>query len=200
MNPRKEFLLTLFRLLEQKAVPYCVLRNYANIYEDNSSDIDLGVEPEQVLRLKDCLAEAARASNHHFVLRTQYINYSYVYWHPKGGFLRIDIETEVRWRIFPILTAKSIVGLRRKEGALYVPHPRHESVILWVSAIWRGHLSERYRSQLTRLYQQLADAKELQRTFNASFGRVGQKLVGFQARLSDGAPGPRLWRPRGGPS
>jgi hypothetical protein len=193
MSPRKEFLLALFRQLDQKAVPYCVLRNYANIYEDESSDIDLVAEPEQVLRLKDCLAEAALATNHHLVLRALYTNYSYVYWHPEGGFLRIDIETEVRWRVFPILTAKSVVGLRRKEGALYAPHPRHESVILWVAAIWRGHLSERYRSQLMRLYQPLADSKDLQRTFNASFGAVGRKLVGFQARLIDETPGPRLW-------
>ena len=192
MSPRREFLMALFRLLEQRSVPYCVLRNYANIYEDTSSDIDLAVEPEHVLRLKDCLAEAALASNHHLVLRALFTNYSYVYWHPEGGFLRIDIETEVRWRIFPVLTAKSIVGLRRKEGVFYVPHPRHESVILWAAAIGRGHLSERYRSQLMRLYQQLADPNELQLTFNASFGRVGPQLVGFQARLIDETPSPRL--------
>ena len=193
MNPRKEFLLALFRILDQKAVPYCVLRNYANIYEDNSSDIDLGVEPEHVPRLKECLTEAALVSNNHLVLRTLYVNYSYVYWHPEGGFLRIDLETEVRWRIFPVLTAKSIVGLRRKEGAFYVPHPRHESVILWVAAVWRGYLSERYRLQLARLYRQLANPEELQRTFNASFGGIGPELAGCQAALPGQAPGPRVW-------
>ena len=192
MSSRKEFLLALFRLLDQKAVPYCVLRNYANIYEDESSDIDLAIEPEHFLRLKECLAEAALASDHRLILRAQYTNYSFVYWHPEGGFLRIDIETEVRWRIFPVLTAKSIVGLRRKEGDFYVPHPRHESAILWVAAIWRGHLSDRYRSQLTRLYQQLANPEELQRAFNAAFGAFGLELVGIQARLIDETPGPRL--------
>jgi hypothetical protein len=84
MSPRKDFLLALFRLLDQKAVPYCVLRNYADIYEDESSDIDLAAEPEYVLRLKDSLAEAASASNHHLVLRALFTNYSYVYWHPEG--------------------------------------------------------------------------------------------------------------------
>ena len=192
MSPRREFLMALFRLLEQRSVPYCVLRNYADIYEDTSSDIDLAVEPEQVLRLKDCLAEAALASDHRLVLCAVYTNYSYVYWHQEGGFLRIDIETEIRWRIFPVLTAKSIVGLRRKEGVFYVPHPRHESAILWVAAIWRGQLSERYRRQLMRLYQQLANPKELQRTFNASFGAFGLGLVGVQGRLIDETPSPRL--------
>ena len=55
MSPRKEFLRALFRILEQKAVPYCVLRNYANIYENTSSDVDVAVEPQHVLRFKDCL-------------------------------------------------------------------------------------------------------------------------------------------------
>jgi hypothetical protein len=177
MSPRKEFLLALFRILDQKAVPYCVLRNYANIYENTSSDVDVAVEPEHVLRFKDCLTEAAAASNHHLVLRARYINYSYVYWHAEGGFVRVDIETEVRWHIFPVLTAKAIVGLRRRKGAFYIPHPRHESAILWSAAIWRGQLSDRYRSQLARLYEQATTPREFQRTFIASFGAIGRELA-----------------------
>lgn len=194
MSPREQFLLALFRIVDQKAVPYCVLRNYANIYEDTSSDIDLAVEPEHVLRFKDCLAEAAAASNHHLVLRARYINYSYVYWHAEGGFVRVDIETEIRWRIFPVLTAKSVVGLRRREGAFYIPHPRHESAILWVAAIWRSSLSDRYRTQLDRLYQQVANPRELQRTFSALFGAIGQELAACQSRIISQTLDRRFWR------
>lgn len=194
MNPRREFLTALFRILDERAVPYCVLRNYNNIYDDTSSDVDLAVESEHVLNLKACLGEAAVATNHHFVLRARYVNFSYVYWHPAGGFLRIDMETEVRWRVFPVLTAKSIVTLRRKEGAFYIPHPRHESVILFVAAVWRGNLSERYRTQLARLYRQLADPGELRRTLRSTFGSMGEELAAYQARIVEAPPDRRVWR------
>lgn len=194
MSPRAEFLLALFRILDQKAVPYCVLRNYANIYEDTSSDVDVVVEPEHVLRFKDCLAEAAAASNHHLVLRARYTNYSYVYWHAKGRFVRIDIEPEVRWRVFPVLTAKAVVGLRRREGAFYIPHPRHESALLWVAAVWRGSLSDHYRNQLDRLYQQAANPRELKRTFSASFGAIGEELAACQSRIISQTFDQRFWR------
>jgi hypothetical protein len=194
MNPRKEFLLALFRILDRKPVPYCVLRNYANIYENTLTDVDIAVEPEQVLRFKECLAEAAAASNHHLVLRARYTNYSYVYWHPKGRFIRIDVETEVRWHVFPILTAKAVVGLRRREGAFYIPHPRHESAVLWVASIWRDSLSDRYREQLARLYAQAANPREFPRTFNASFGAIGEELAACQSNITSQTLDRRFWK------
>ena len=192
--PRRDFLSALFRILDEKKVPYCVLRNYQNIYEDLNSDVDLAVEPEHVLACKECLAAAAAESGHHFVLRARYVNFSYVYWHPEGGFLRIDVETEVRWRFFPVLTSKSVILLRRKEGAFYIPHPRHESAIIWVAAIWREYLSERYRLQLARLYQRLANPQELERTFRACFGRIGTELAKYQASLPDEVPDRQICR------
>jgi hypothetical protein len=194
MRPREQFLLALFRSLDRKAVPYCVQRNYANLYEDTSSDIDVAVEPEHVLEFKGCLAEAAAASDHHLVLRARYVNYSYVYWHAEGGFVRIDVETEVRWRVFPVLTAKAVVGLRRREGAFYIPHPRHESAILWVAAIWRGELSGRYRNQLAQLWQQAAYPGEFERTFSAAFGAIGPELAACQSRIGSQPFDARFWK------
>jgi len=193
-QPRKEFLTALFRVLDEKRVPYCVLRNYDAIYEEGPSDVDLGIEPEHLLSMKDCLAEAAAATGHHLVLRARYVNVSYVYWHETGGFIRIDMETEIRWRIFPVLSAKAVVGLRRRQDAFYVPHPRHESVILFVAALWRRSISERYRKQLARLHQQLSSPEELRRTFRAVFGRAGEQLAACQARILEDPPGASLWK------
>ena len=191
--PRQALLTAFFHRLEEKAVPYCVLRNYHNLYQDTSSDVDITVEPEFVSEMEECLREAAAATGHSSVLRARYVNFSYVYWHPQGGFIRIDVETEVRWRVFPILSAKALVTLRRKQDAFYIPHPRHESVVLFTAAIWRGHLSERYRQQLARLYQQVANPEELKRTFRAAFGSVAARLVACQARVLEEAADHHLW-------
>src|ERR1051326_7999898 len=103
---RGEFLAALFRILERQSVPYCVLRNYQNIYKDTTSDVDLAVEPEELGRFKQALDDAAELSGYAFIHQARYINYSYVYWHPQGDFIRVDAETEIRWRVFPILSAK----------------------------------------------------------------------------------------------
>jgi len=161
-----------------------VLRNYENLFEDNSSDIDLAVQPEDVRGLQAGLAEAAAATGHRLVQRARYINYSHVYWHSEGGFVRVDFDTEFRWRIFPVLTAKSVITLRRKAGAFYIPHPRHESAILWLAAIERGELSARYRQQLGRLYEQLVRPEELRRTFRAAFGEHGEDLASCQKQAA----------------
>jgi len=190
---RRTFLTALFQALEREGVPYCVLRNYEEIYDDASSDVDLAVEPEDIERLTDSLEEAAKASDYRFVHRARYINHSFVYWHPTEGFIRVDFETEVRWRIFLVLTAKSVIGLRRKMGVFYIPHPRHESVILFVAIIWRGQVSQRYRAQLARLYEQLANGEELRRTFSSTFGSSGERLAAYQAGILAEEPPSGLW-------
>lgn len=190
---RRTFLTVLFQALEREGVPYCVLRNYEKIYDDASSDVDLAVEPEDTERLTKSLEEAAKASDYHFVHRARYINYSFVYWHSAEGFIRVDFETEVRWRVFPVLTAKSVIGLRRKMGVFYIPHPRHEAVILFVAIIWRGQVSPRYRAQLGRLYEQLANGEELKRTFCSTFGSSGERLAAYQAKIIVEEPPPGLW-------
>jgi len=194
MNPRGEFLQALFRILEQRDVPFCILRNYENVYADIRSDVDLVVESHQVHPLQGCLAEAAASTGHHLVLSVRYINFSFVYWHAAGGFLRVDVETEQRWSIFPVLSGKAIVGLRHNHGDFYVPHPRHESVVLFLAAIWRGLISDRYRTRLSQLYGEIKDPEELRRTFRASFGSAGDALADCQARILMDAPSPQILR------
>ncbi len=193
-SARKEFLSALFESLDRKAVPYCLLRNYQNLYEDTASDVDMLVEPESLPRAEDCLAEAAAASGHQLVQRARHITFFNAYWHSAGGFIRIDLQREVRWRIFPVLTARAVLGARRKQGAFYIPDPRHESVILFVAALWRGQLSDRYHQQLARLYQELAGAAALPETFRAAFGAIGQELASCQANILNQTFPSGLWQ------
>lgn len=181
MKARKNFLLTLFRSLEQRQVPYCVARNYEDVFASITSDVDLTVEPENLAQFERCLKEAANASQYVETLRASYANFSYVFLHEQEGFLRIDVETETRWRVFPVLSAKAIVSLRRRHGEFYIPHPRHESVILLTACIWRSQVTERYRKQLAKLFDQLEKPEQLQRTFHSVFGDRASALVQYQA-------------------
>jgi thymidylate kinase len=192
MNRRREFLQALFQKLDERGVAYCVQRNYEDLYTNNASDIDFVCEAESLGSFNFCLERAATLTGYRLVLRTRYINYSQVFWYPEDSFMRLDLETEIRWRVFPILSAKAINCLRRRKGDFYVPHPRHESVILFAAGIWRGTLSERYRIQLAGLYQELKDLEQLRRTFRAVFGHIGDALAECQSVIASQEPSPGL--------
>ena len=70
MNPRGEFLQAFFRIIELREVPYCILRNYDDVFANTDSDVDLAVEPQQMQPLNECLAEAAATSGHRLVPRS----------------------------------------------------------------------------------------------------------------------------------
>jgi hypothetical protein len=194
LKTRRRFLLAFFELLDQKDVPYCVLRNYENVYEDASSDVDIVVEPAHLESFKQCLDAAAAASGCAFIHQARYTNHSFVYRHPQGTFVRVDVETEVRWRVFPVLSASTVIKNRRKYGAFYIPHPIHESVILFVASIWRGCLKSRYRDRLAALAGEIEDAEEFSHAFRAGFGRVGSRLEAAERDLRTFFPSPTLWR------
>jgi hypothetical protein len=186
MNPRQTLLTTLFESLEANGVRFCILRNYENLYTMDDTDVDLLVSPFSLACFERCLREAAARAQFRFVHAARYVNYSYVFWHRGAGFTRIDFETDVRWRLFAVLFAREVLDARLRHGEFFIPDPRHESVILFLTAVWRGTLSSRYRRQLARLYDACPDKARLRETLENAFGATGEALLELQARAATG--------------
>jgi len=184
INTRRKFLTTFFASLEANGVRYCILRNYDDLYGDASTDVDMIVSPYSLQRFERCLRESAEHAGFHFVHAARYVNYSYVFWNSIVGFLRVDFETEVRWRFFTVLTPREVLDARRRFAEFFVPHPEHESAVLFVAATWRGLMSDRYRRQLTALYLACEDKESLRCTLVKAFGPVGNALADFQAQAA----------------
>jgi thymidylate kinase len=183
MIPSREiFLTTFFASLERNGVRYCVMRNYDNLYGDASTDVDMLLSPYSLERFERCLREAADQAGFQFVHSARYVNYSHVFWHPRAGFIRIDFETQLRWRLFTLLNARELLDRRRRYQEFFIPHPEDESAILFLAALWRGQLSERYRRQLAALHLACQDADGLRRTLKRAFGEAGGALADFQAQ------------------
>lgn len=190
---RREFLARLFKSLDEQGVRYCVVRNYQQIYEEGDSDVDLAAQAEDLPRFEQCLAVAARATGFRRVLTGRYICFSYALRHRDGQFLRVDVQTEVRWRICPVLTAGELLGERRKCGEFFVPSPLHESIIVYLAAIWRGYLSDRYRNRLRELHEQLPSSADSGKRFREAFGGFGETMAGFQARATGATFDAAFW-------
>jgi thymidylate kinase len=183
---RQSFLTTFFASLEANGVRYCLLRNYHDLYADADTDVDLMVSEYSLERFERCLRTAAELTGFHFVHSARYVNYSHVFWHPRAGFIRIDFETDVRWRLFTVLSARELLDRRQRHQEFFIPHPEDESVVLFVTALWRGLLSERYRKQLAALYAACPDPASLRQTLGRAFGAAGETLADFQAQAATG--------------
>jgi hypothetical protein len=185
MNGRKDFLTAFFRSLDAKEIRWCVLRNYEGLLDEGATaDVDLLVDETDLSAFNDCLQSAAAETGQRFVHHARYVNHSRVFWNEESRFTRIDFDTEIRWRLFPMLTARVILDARQKRQEFHVPHPRHEATVLFVQALWMGKLDQRYREQLARLYVVCGDKEELRKIYREAFGGAGDELTEFHADIS----------------
>lgn len=194
MNPRREFLLRFFALLDGRGVPWCILRNYGELLSNPDTDLDVLVAPEARREFELLLARAARESGFHLVQSVERAGFSRVYQHPEAGCFRVDYHTDLRWRVFPVLPVATVLAGRRRPKpaeapgleAAFVPAPEQESVLLWLEALWRGGLSARYCARLVELRGKCRDADALREALRAAYGPAGETLARLQARLPEG--------------
>ena len=175
MSTRRELLRHLFKLLDEREIPYCVLRNYRRLSLETVSDVDLLTLPSQADAVIACCVLAGERCGQSLVQRTRFVNHSLVIWNGGEGFTRIDVDTEKRWRRFHLLTAVQVLAARMpftdESGVAFsIPDLRHEAVIVLTQALWQGKLSERYAGRLVEIRNELGDDDQLRDIFNQAFG------------------------------
>ena len=170
MSTRRELLTRLFQSLAQRQIPYCVLRNYDRLFDEQTSDVDLLTLPAQAAAVLDCCRQAAAGTGYVLVQQARFVNHSLVFWNRAAGFVRIDVDTEKRWKRFHLLTAAQILATRRRHDIFHVPSAAHEAAIVLTQALWQGKLSERYAQRLEQLKADVGAGREWLTTFDQAFG------------------------------
>ncbi|MDW8308245.1 MAG: hypothetical protein RMK20_02605 [Verrucomicrobiales bacterium] len=194
MDLRREFLLRLFARLDARRVPWCILRNYTELLDNPDTDLDVLVAPEARGEFETLLERTAQESGFDLVQSVERACFSRIYRHPVAGFFRVDYYTDLRWRLFPILPAAAVLASRRRADgagspgleAAFVPAPEQESALLWMAAIWRGYLSERYQARLIELRAACESDTALRAALRAAYGQAGETLALLQERLPQG--------------
>ncbi len=164
MSPREDFLLRVFQRLDQRSVEYCVARNADTVFVDGPSDVDLLARARDVGSIREaCEAVAAESS---FVLAqaTRFANHSWIFAHESGALVRIDVDTEVRWRWCHVLNAEEVLRERQRGERFPIPAPQHEAAILRAQIAWRGEAPARYADRLAALGAPVISAAEARRS------------------------------------
>lgn len=195
MNPgRAEFLRAVIGKLDASGISWCCLRNHREFFEDTRSDVDLLVLPDDIPLFETFLEEACGETGTRLVQEAAYLNFSRTYFTPAGEWVRIDYEAEIRWWVFPVLPARSILLRRIRADGLWIASPMDEAVVLWIAALFRHSLSDRYRARLTQLDAQVRGSfSGAAAVYQEAFGLFGKRLWESQQDLLRAADLGTLW-------
>lgn len=194
---RAEFLRSLISKLDESGLSWCCLRNAEQIFKDNRSDVDLLVLPEDIPLFESLLDNVCHESGARLAQDAVYLNFSRTYLTPAGEWIRIDYEGEVRWKVFPVLSARKMLLRRVRQDGVWVASPADEAVVLWIAALFRLSLSDRYRARLRELDPILRENAEAHQPYREAWGFWGARLLDQQpALLTQDSLSP-LWREMG---
>lgn len=174
MGDRAAFLQAWFSALEDASVSWACLRNAGEVLQVGPSDVDLLVAPRHIKEFLATLHEVAQRQGARLLQSTRFASASRVYLPTEGPPFRIDFETRLSWRGFPVLPAEPLLA-RRRRAEFWVLDPADELGVLILATVWRGGLSERYRERILAILRQGQDPAEISERFQEAFGSAGRK-------------------------
>lgn len=148
---RNGFLNACLHALRSADIPFCISRNQHEFWQDGPSDVDMMVSARRLKEATLCLELAARQTGYRLVARTLFDNLCLVFHAPGAGYVRLDLDTAVRWRTRTLLAADAVLDRRIEQDGLPIPSPEHEALILLCQCAWSGNAKPSYRERLRKL-------------------------------------------------
>jgi thymidylate kinase len=175
-----DFLRTLFRLLDQRQVRYCVLHSWEGLPDELASDLDLAVHPEDRAKLSwvfrtllergyrpiQCRRYSARSWRFDFV------------WFEPDGMRSVDLDfTEgFRDKGLILISGEELVGKRRQFNGFWVADPAIEFAYLLAKKTLKGALPPHQAECLKVLVNELGKPRA-QRIAGELFGEGWKERV-----------------------
>ena len=188
------FLGSLFGLLEEHQVRYCVLHGYDRLPYCVSGDLDMAVHPDDFDQIPGVLSDLTGDGYQ----ALQYFEYAVdghylVFGWFEGSQLRtiaLDFITEHRRGGLILSSGAELIAGRRKRDAFWVPAPKIEFGYLLTKRSFKGLLSRKHAARLRELSNELGRERS-EEVARALFGeRTGREVVNAcaEGRLSSVPP------------
>jgi thymidylate kinase len=158
-----DFLRSLFRILDDWEVRYCVLHSWEHLPEELSSDLDLAVHPQDKHKL---LAVIERLQGQGYVC-FQCLNHSVnghffvFYWPDATGMktVAVDLVFDHRRSGLILETSEKMVAGRLRHNEFWIPSTEIEFAYLLAKKSWKGGASRRQSRRLRELVEKLGPAE-----------------------------------------
>lgn len=148
---QSDFLSSLFSGLNNKGVPYCILRNYEGLPESNSSkDVDILIESNMLEVSRDILSQTAKETNAKYYSEQHFQAIEcFDFYTEKMDSVKVDFFFNFETRGAKFLDGEEILGKKRAFKSFFVADEVHDAVISWLKPlITGGVIKEKYREKI----------------------------------------------------
>jgi thymidylate kinase len=139
-----------FRAWEQAGINCLVLRNYEGLPDFTANDIDVLVDPKQLLHAERVLLQAATQAGFRLHNRAEYATLAlYLSSRQTNAQAHFDLFTALKWRGFEFLASNGFLSRKVGKGLFCVPHTADETATkLLATLIYTGKVKENYRASV----------------------------------------------------
>jgi thymidylate kinase len=164
-----------FLAWNQANIDFLVLRNYENLPDFTTNDIDILVTPTSLSAAEQVLIEAAHHVGFRLHNRAQFATLAlYLSTTDSCEQAHFDLFTDLKWRGFDFLDCQDFLRKKVPKDAFSIPQPAHEAATSLLSCmIYTGKVKEKYRPSIsTGFREESADAIALlARTYGEGHAR-----------------------------
>jgi thymidylate kinase len=158
-----DFLRTLFRLLDEQKVRYCVLHSWDRLPEELTSDLDLAVHPGDRHKLLSVLEGLRRQGYICFQCLNHSVNgHFFVFCWCHGARVKtvaVDLVFDHRRSGLILASSEKMVAGRQRHREFWIPSTEIEFAYLLAKKAWKGGASIRQSLRLRELVEKLGPAE-----------------------------------------
>lgn len=159
-----QFVTAVFRAWQHAGIAFLVLRNYENLPQSISNDIDVLLKPCQLRDAEESLLATARSTGFRLHNRAEFATLA-LYFSTKHSNAQVhfDLFTDLKWRSFDFLRCGEFLQRRVNRDLFSIPHPADEAATnLLATMIYTGKVKEKYKPSIaTGFRNEPAMAKSL---------------------------------------
>lgn len=175
----RDFLIHLFSAWNTDDVHYLLLRNYETLPEHVDNDLDILIDKRDFKKALLLLYSVANSSgflvHNHCPFACDAI---YLCHQQSRRQVHLDLMSEVRWHLFPIIDSGDFLATRRSFKSFYIPaESREATASLCTHLVYRGRVKEKYKEVVLRTAVRDFDA--LEGCLKKNLGSLGRPVAQF---------------------
>lgn len=164
----------LFAEFESGGVSYLVLRNYEELPESTTNDVDLLINPLELNQAVRCLKKVAFDTGWMLHNVGEFSCWTFHLYHQETlAQVHIDFMCGLKWHSFLFADHQSMFRERRRFKCFYIPSQEHEAATnLLTRLLYSGSVREKYRDGIAEAGMQVAE-----KLFGVLSPWIGSKLA-----------------------
>ncbi|HVV01377.1 MAG TPA: hypothetical protein VHH88_08440, partial [Verrucomicrobiae bacterium] len=185
------FIEAAFQTWNVAGIDFLVLRNYEQLPEFTTNDIDVLVSPLQLRQAEELLREAASRQGFALHNRAEFATLALYFSNERNVQVHFDLFTALKWLWFDYIGCEGLPQKKRPLRNFFIPAPGHEaSVNLLSSMIYTGRVKEKYKASVQAGFS--ADPATVREILENTYGRDYAEAMLQAGRNGDWAALERL--------